>query len=938
MADIFLSYSRQNSDFVTRLSDALAAHGKDVWLDLHTIADGEVFPDAIRRAIEESEAFVFVISPASLSSAYCGHEVDHAASLGKRIVPLIYEVVPDDEIPTAIAERNWIPFVDEREFERSVDRLVVAVDTDLEYRKEHTRWLVKAAEWDREGHDRSFLLRGNELAAAEGWLAGAQAEADPPPTELQRSYLLVSRQSNLRRQRRFAVGGVSVAAVAIALLVFALISRSQAVTAETTASSRALAAESQNLLTSDPETSVLVASKALEESPTPDALYAVRLALDHSTVERALPLAKSATNCEPVARFDVHEPLILRVAVGGQLTAYRASTGTVAWHETLAGANSCVLAFDPAHDLAAVAVAKVVDLVDPSTGTVTRQLTPAHLSGPSATGSPGTMAFSQDGSQLAVLTNSDQIELWNVATRTGRMLSTTFPILYGMAFVADGSEMVLGTQAGTFLVVDTTTGQVVRTLTVGVPGDAVEVAANPAGSTLAVADSTVSSTRTTVVTLWNTATWTQQSTLAHFGVIGVETLAFSQTGDRLAIGEADGAGSVWSVPHQDELAPLLGQTSDLDAVSFSPDATSVLVSAWDGSARIYRATGPGVGTVGLNTGALAPASFAWGAHTFSSVLMSNTGTCVPSCQWTTWSWPAGVPIKQHALSTDPNAIVATSGTTVAVAVPNGSGPSWTVTVSEGTDLRPVRTLSGVPLGPVGIVTPAFMGLTDNGRYLELALAGATTKGALLRTYDVLTGRAVATRLFATPTTAVCGVNNATANTKGTVDVLLDFCGHIWTIDVAVHSKPLLLNSGGRASALALNTAGTQLAVSSWDGIANVFDPRTGRRLFQLIGSTGLTDIAYSPDDRYIVTTSISGDVQTWSADSGRLLRSQSDPSDAWLIAFSSPSRFSTLDNDGELRVWDVCSDCQDPGPLLRTAQHAVVTPLTAAESQQSSEG
>ncbi len=338
VADIFLSYSRQDSAFVERLSDALAAHSKDVWLDLHTIADGEVFPDAIRRAIEASEAFVFVISPASLSSAYCGHEVDYAVALGKRIVPVLHEVVPEDEIPAAIAERNWIPFLDNSEFERSVDRVVVAVDTDLEYRREHTRLLVKAVEWDRESRDRSFLLRGRELTAAESWLAGAQTGAEPPPTELQRSYLLASRQSNLRRQRRFAVGGLSIAAVSIALLVFALISRSQAITAETTASSRALAAESQNLLTTDPETSVLVASKALKESPTPDALYAARRALDHSTVERALPLAKTSTECQPVARFDADEPLVLRVAVGGQLTAYWASTGMVAWHETLARA------------------------------------------------------------------------------------------------------------------------------------------------------------------------------------------------------------------------------------------------------------------------------------------------------------------------------------------------------------------------------------------------------------------------------------------------------------------------------------------------------------------------------------------------------------------------------------------------------------------------
>ncbi len=318
--------------------------------------------------------------------------------------------------------------------------------------------------------------------------------------------------------------------------------------------------------------------------------------------------------------------------------------------------------------------------------------------------------------------------------------------------------------------------------------------------------------------------------------------------------------------------------------------------------------------------------------------MSDAGTCVPSCQWATWAWPGGSLIEHHDLSTDPNAIVATSGAAVAVAAPNGSGPTWTVTVSEGAHLHPVRTLADVPIGPVGTVTPAFMGMSDNGRYLELALAGATTKGALLRTYDLLTGHATVNRLFATPTTAVCGVNNATTNTNGTVDVLLDFCGHIWRIDLGDHSPPLLLNSGGRASALALNAKGSQLAVSSWDGIANIFDLRSGRRLFQLIGSAGLTDIAYSPDDHYIVTTSVSGDVQTWSTKDGRLLRSQTDPSGTSLIAFASPDRISTLDDDGNLRVWGVCGDCQNAGALLRMAHHAEVTPLTAAESQQSSQG
>ena len=65
MADVFLSYSRRDGKFVRRLASALQDRGKEVWVDVDGIRDAEVFPEALRRAIESSDAFVFVISPDS---------------------------------------------------------------------------------------------------------------------------------------------------------------------------------------------------------------------------------------------------------------------------------------------------------------------------------------------------------------------------------------------------------------------------------------------------------------------------------------------------------------------------------------------------------------------------------------------------------------------------------------------------------------------------------------------------------------------------------------------------------------------------------------------------------------------------------------------------------------------------------------------------------
>ena len=106
MPDVFVSYSRRDTEFVRRLVEGLQARGKEVWLDTEGIRDGEVFPDAIRSAVEGSNAFVLVISPDSIASSFCDQEVDHAVEHHKQIVPLVYRQVADSELPGPIRVRS----------------------------------------------------------------------------------------------------------------------------------------------------------------------------------------------------------------------------------------------------------------------------------------------------------------------------------------------------------------------------------------------------------------------------------------------------------------------------------------------------------------------------------------------------------------------------------------------------------------------------------------------------------------------------------------------------------------------------------------------------------------------------------------------------------------------------------------------------------------
>jgi hypothetical protein len=223
VSDVFLSYSRRDGEFVRRLASALQDRGKEVWVDVDGIRDAEVFPEALRRASESSDAFVFVISPDAVKSSFCDEEIEHAASLNKRIVPIALWPVPDEQLPGAVRFRNWIPASD-GQLDGAVERLVTALDTDLDWEREHSRLTVRALEWERSGRDRSALLRGAELRSAEAWLAGG-ADKEPGPTALETEYLVAARRAAARRQRGVVVASLVVAAVSIGLVIFALISR-----------------------------------------------------------------------------------------------------------------------------------------------------------------------------------------------------------------------------------------------------------------------------------------------------------------------------------------------------------------------------------------------------------------------------------------------------------------------------------------------------------------------------------------------------------------------------------------------------------------------------------------------------------------------------------------------------------------------------------------
>jgi|GEM_PF-2669500 len=228
--DVFISYSRKDREFVKRLDAALQARGREAWVDWEGIRPAEEFMQAIFPAIEGTDTFVFVISPDSVTSDVCGKELAHAATHNKRMVPIIAREVDAKTVPEPLAKLNWVFFCRENDdFNVGVESLISALDTDLDWVHAHTRLLTRAIEWEAKGKSNSFVLRGEDLRAAEQWLAQAGIDKERQPTSLQTEYIIASRKASSKRQR-IALGAVTFGAlVAVVLAILAWKERGTAV-------------------------------------------------------------------------------------------------------------------------------------------------------------------------------------------------------------------------------------------------------------------------------------------------------------------------------------------------------------------------------------------------------------------------------------------------------------------------------------------------------------------------------------------------------------------------------------------------------------------------------------------------------------------------------------------------------------------------------------
>ena len=133
--DVFISYSRSDSDIAEKLYETLSAHGKRVWYDKKNLTEGDNFMDEIRKAIRTTKYFVPILSDNVTKEKGESHvyrnewdtAIEVAISMGRTyIIPLAFKGFDfyRAAIPDKMQQHNAIFFSAEDNIESISEKII----------------------------------------------------------------------------------------------------------------------------------------------------------------------------------------------------------------------------------------------------------------------------------------------------------------------------------------------------------------------------------------------------------------------------------------------------------------------------------------------------------------------------------------------------------------------------------------------------------------------------------------------------------------------------------------------------------------------------------------------------------------------------------------------------------------------------------------------
>ncbi len=866
-ARIFISYSRQDLGFVDRLDPALKARGFEPLIDRTEIYAFEDWWKRIEGLIGKADTVVFVLSPDAVTSEVCVKEVAHAASLNKRLAPIVCRRVDDAAVPASLRRLNFVFFDDPEKFDASTDRLAEALATDIGWIRKHTEYGEAAWQWSAAGRPGGLLLRSPALEDAERWIASRPPDAPAPSGETQ-TYVAESRRGATRRRNILtgSLGAGLVIAIALAGLAYwqrgiAVEQRSAADQQRTIAQQqRSIAEKNEAQAKQERDRALLTQSRFLadvanQRVAADDAGTAMLLALD------ALP--DSASGLDRPYAAEAEAALFSARSGLRELSVYWGS-GIMMFSSVFSPDGRTVLTG------LADGTARIWDT---QTGKTTTTLIGHSRPVVSA-------MFSSDGKRVVTASRDQTARIWDAGTgRLLTILSGHTAELWSAAFSPDGQRVVTASNDGTARIWDAQTGKTLIVLN-DHSGEYVESAEfSPDGRRV------VTAARTARV--WDAETGASIIVLADDSRSpSIASAAFSPDGRRVVTtSSVENTARIWDVASGKTVAVLAGHTERLRSVRYSPDGRRIVTASYDGTARIWDAqTAKTIATLHGHAGIVWGASFSPNGHRVMTVSVDNTARI--------WAIDLASP-----------ATILQSGGRVINA--QFESDAMAITASEDGIVRFWDTANAKLLGELNVGPIVNAAISPDGRNL------ATAAGNDAQIWDVQSGKSVM-RLAG----HVDKVWELAFSPDGRhlVTASWDNTARIW--DLATGQTAVVLKGHtGRVWNAAFSPDGRRVVTASPDGTARIWDAATGATLHELHGHAlagvpvGVDGASFSPDGRRVVTAGDDHTARIWDAETGKPIAVLAGHSDiVWSAQFSPDGRrVVTASRDKTARVWDVAS-------------------------------
>ncbi|MBE9108795.1 TIR domain-containing protein [Nodosilinea sp. LEGE 07298] len=858
MADIFISYSRKDIDFARVLHEALSRSKYDAWIDWQDIALTADWWEEIKRGIESTDSFVFVISPDSIQSKVCRREIEHATAHNKRLVPIVRRQGFDKVfMHEGLSRHNWIMFREQDDFDQAFQSLVQAINLNLPYVRAHTRLLTRALEWEQAHRRDDLLLRGQDLLEAEQWLESAIAKKqEPKVAEQHRIYLDKSRDVEEANRRLLETGKQARRLKRVGATVLGL---TLAVTAGTGV---VLLQAYRHLHSLQIQSAVDRANLAFRDNP--DRFDALLLSLQAGHQLQQTRLLQN----RPELGLKVVEALTQAVFWVKEVNRLEGHTDTV---------NG--VSFSPDGQTIATASFDGTAKIWKSTG---QEITTLEGHTDTVTG----VSFSPKGDLLATASFDQTARLWTPKGEEVATLKGHTATIWGASFSPDGQTVATASEDGTVKFWNLE-GQALPIVLQGGGGGIYTVSFSPDGQSVATgnADGTIE--------LWDRAG--NRSGILNGPAPIVTQVSYIADGRTLASASTDGIAFLWNLESLDaEPIALVGHEDIVQSIVFSPDNQYVATASNDGTVKVWNRQGFLLETLNGHEGRVLNLSFRpIDSSTPGQLILASAST-----DKTVRLWQLG-PGKAQILSGHPDDIYAVSyssdGQFIATSDRNGQIFIWN---NQGKKIRVISSLNGAG-GSVN-------GLDFSPK--EQLLASASSSG-VAHIWD-MNGTLISslkghTDIVLSVSFSPSGQNIATSSYDGTAK-LWDIKGNLLT-EMKGHTNGV--------QKVVFSNDGKFLATASEDGTVKVWN-QSGQIIHSFDAASGsVYSVVFSPDNLTVAASGADNLTRVWDLakpdEPIAVLEGHTAP--VWSIALSPDGqRIATASDDGAVKLW------QKDGTLITT--------------------